>query len=287
MQTLYVDVFFLINFTIDILSSHFSAKFLHIKTNVTRLFLIGIIGALSAILDLFLNGGSILKILNIFAPLIFSGFLITGKCSISRRLKFVFAFIVTCLTLAGIVYFAYSMLDRLFADYTPQETVRVENRGALLFSLIILCAIGIFKLINTFFSGAKGMKNIRVRIEIDGMFAETDALVDSGNLVKDPMNMNPVLFLKQSFAKTFLPEAITELSSLSSLDARFKKRVRLIPVTKSGATHVLTGIRADKVSVISEKMTEEVAVSIAIDKDGGTFGGFDALLPYCVISDVL
>lgn len=287
METLYIDVYFLINFLVDILSSHFSARFLHIKTSVPRLILIGVLGAASAILDVLFSRSLALKLPNTVLFLTLAGFLISKRCSTVRRLKFIVGFLVFCLTLAGIVYFSYTLLDGLFKDYPTGEVVEVENRGALVFSLIVLCAIGVFKILTMIFSGARGMKNVRIRIEIDGTFAETDALVDSGNLVKDPMNMYPVLFLKQGFAKTFLPKEILELSSLNNLEKRFKKRVRLIPVTKSGETHVLTGIRVDKVSVLSDGRVNEVEVSIAIDKEDGTFGGFEALLPSCVVDDVL
>ena len=252
-----------------------------------RLLLIGALGGISAIFDVLVPFGIAFKLPNTVFFLTFTGVLISKRCSNVRRLKFIVGFLVFCLTLAGIVYFSFSLLDRVFRDYPIGDAVEVENRGALIFSLIVLCAIGVFKILTMIFSGARGMKSIRIRIEMDGTLVETDALVDSGNLVKDPMNMYPVLFLKQGFARTFLPKDILELSSLSNLEKRLKKRVRLIPVTKSGATHVLTGIRVDKVSVLTDGRTNEVEVSIAIDKEDGTFGGFEALLPSCVVDDVI
>ena len=287
METLYIDVFFLINFTIDILSAHFSAKFLHIKTSVPRLVFIGVIGALAAVSDIFLPSVFGLKIINSIGFLSLMTLIISKKCGIGRRIKFAISFLIFCMTLAGIVYFCYSMLDRLLAGYPSEELAEAENRGALLFSLIILIAIGVFKLLIMLFSGAKGVKNVRIRIEIEGRTAETDALVDSGNLVKDPMNMYPVLFVKQSFARTFLPQNILELSSLDKLERSYKKRVRLIPVTRSGSTHVLTGVRVDRVSLISKRGIDDVNVSIAIDKEGGSYGGYEALLPSAVVDDVL
>ncbi len=286
MQTLYIDVFFLVNFTIDILSAHFSARFLHIKTSVPRLIFIGLVGSISAITDLFLPSNPLLKTVNSFGFLSIITLIVSKRCGVGRRIKFLISFLVFCVTLAGIVYFGYSLLDRAFSGYVDDAPSEVENRGALVFSLIILVAIGVFKLLIMVFSGTKGMKNVRIRIEIEGKSAETEALVDSGNLVKDPMNMYPVLFVKQSFAKRFLPENILELSSLDKLERCYKKRVRLIPVTKNGSTHVLTGIRVDRVAVISDKRTDDVNVSVAIDKEGGSFGGFDALLPSCAVDDV-
>ena len=286
METLYIDVFFLINFTIDILAAHFSARFLHIKTTVTRLIFVGVLGAAASIIDVFLPSYAYLKILNAFLSLFLMTVAVSKKCGLGRRVKFGASFLSFCLALAGIVYFGYSVLDNLLDRYPIEEGVEAENRGALFFSLIILVAIGVFKLLIMLFSGAKGVKNIRVRIKVEGRCAETDALVDSGNLVKDPMNMYPVLFVKQSFAKTFLPENILELSSLDKLERCYKKRVRLIPVTKGESTHVLTGIRVDSVALISEKGTFEVNASVAIDKEGGSFGGYDALLPSAVVDDV-
>ena len=46
------------------------------------------------------------------------------------------------------------------------------------------------------------------------------------------------------------------------------------------ATHVMTGIRVDKVFICNGSHKEEIDATIVIDKEEGTYGGYFALTPY-------
>ena len=120
-----------------------------------------------------------------------------------------------------------------------------------------------------------------------GQAVRTEALVDSGNLAIDPMDMRPVMLLKRRLAEEFLPQGVLHLSDPDLLDRDIRRRIRLIPVSRGGVTHVLVGVRADKVSVISDEGEQEVSVTLAIDREEGSFGGFDALMPSAALDYVI
>ena len=92
--------------------------------------------------------------------------------------------------------------------------------------------------------------------------------------------MNPVIFLKKNSAEAIIPTSVIELSDLDKLGQDYRKRIRLIPVTRNSATHVMTGVRVDKVFIIKDNYKEEIDATIVIDKEEGTFGGYYALAPY-------
>ena len=142
----------------------------------------------------------------------------------------------------------------------------------------------------SFFSNIESDGACKIEIEFLGKSYTTEAFIDSGNLALDPMDMRPVLFLKKEIAKKILPEAVTELYDPDLLDREIRKRIRLIPISKFGATHVLTGVRVDKVNVVVDDKgdkKEEISVIVAIDKEEGTYGGYYALVPSCALKDVL
>ena len=139
----------------------------------------------------------------------------------------------------------------------------------------------------SFFSNSQSEGSVEVEISFLNNNTVLSAFVDSGNLAVDPMDMSPVLLIKKEAAKKFLPNNIIELSNIDELDKNIKKRIRLIPITRGGATHVLVGIKADKVKLINKEKYEELSLTIAIDKEGGTFGGFDALMPSAALDNVL
>lgn len=286
LQVLYLDVFFLINFTVDLLSAFFSIKFLHIKSNIWRLSILAALGSVCAVVDVFITESIYLQLLNSLIFLPFAALIISKNISIGRRVKFVAVFLTIELGLGGAVYYLYGILDRYSKDFSEYFLTGTENRKALIFSVIILFSIGVLKLLVMLFSNQVSKKSIRVKIKIENSDIETDALVDSGNLVKDPMNMNPVMFVKREFARKFIPNEVIELLELDLLGPGYRKRIRLVPVTRDGKTHIMTGVLPDTVMIIGDRATEEVSLTLVIDKEGGTYGGYDALIPSCVIGDV-
>ena len=284
MTTVYIDVYFFINLTVDILSAYFAARAVHIKTSVSRLFALGALGGILAILDLLFGSMLITRCIFLVFFLIASAKLISRDLGSIRRVRFVCALVCFEMLLGGGVYYGFLIFERYFSDYFEQSDSS-NRRELIILSILILFVIGVLKLLIMVFGSERFINTVRIRIEIDGKKEELDALVDSGNLVRDPMNMFPVLFVKKGIASRLLPKNVVDLNNIDDLDHTFRKRIRLIPVTRNGDTHVMTGVRIDRVVVILPEGEEELKVTLAIDKDGGSFGGYDALLPSAVIRD--
>ena len=120
----------------------------------------------------------------------------------------------------------------------------------------------------SFFSSNECEGSVELEISFLDNTAVVSAFVDSGNLAVDPMDMSPILLLKENVAKSILPENIISLCDIDSLDRNVKKRIRLIPVSRGGATHVLVGVKADGVRIINGEDREDIRVTLAIDKEG-------------------
>ena len=123
-------------------------------------------------------------------------------------------------------------------------------------------------------------RSAKIEITLEEKTLEADALVDTGNLVKDPMNMNPVIFIKRCCAEKIVPSSVIDLCNLDSLSPEYRKRIRLIPVTRENQTHVMTGIRVDKIILSTKDSREEISATVVIDKEEGTYGGYYVLTPY-------
>ena len=139
----------------------------------------------------------------------------------------------------------------------------------------------------SFFSNTESEGSVDIEISFLNNSAVVSAFIDSGNLAVDPMDLSPVLLLKKDVAKTILPENIIELSNIDSLDRNIKKRIRLVPLSRGGETHVLVGVKADAVRVIGGKADEELRVTLVIDKEGGDFGGYKALMPAAALDNAI
>ena len=286
MRTLYIDVYFLINFTVDILSLYFAAIFSKTPATSLRLCLSAFLGALCAVGIIFLPEIPILKLLLSFLCLVLMGVFAIKRISLVRRAKFLVAFIIFEALVGGGVTFVWNIFDRYLSKFFSTEGDVVVNRKLLIFSAIILLSIGVFKMIVSFFSNIESEGSVEIEIDFLGNKKRLEAFIDSGNLALDPMDMTPVLLIKKDYVEGLLPKNIIELSDPDQLDKHVRRRIRLIPITRGGSTHVLTGVKADSVKIISDGRAEEISVTVAIDKEGGTYGGFSALMPSAALNNV-
>ena len=284
-RTLYIDVYFLINFTVDILSLYFAALFAKTPTTTRRLILSSLIGAFVAVITVLLPEYPILKLVFAGSGLFLMGILAPKAIAFSRKVKFIFSFIIFEALVGGAVSFIWSIFDTYLSGLFEGAQGGAVNRKILFLSLIVLLSIGVFKMLVSFFSNIESEGSVEVEITFLENKAVFPAFVDSGNLAVDPMDMSPVLLIKKDIAKNILPENIIDLCNIDMLERRVKKRIRLIPISKNGATHVLVGIKADTVKVINGEKSEEIKVTLAIDKEGGTFGGYQALMPSAALEN--
>ena len=286
MRTLYIDVYFMINFTVDAISLYFAAIFAQIPTTVRRITLASVLGAVAACVIVLVSEILWLRLALTVLSLIGMG-MVGASVSGARRLRYIALFIVFEALVGGIVTFAWDLLDRYAYEILESSSGGPVNRRLLLFSVIVLLSFGVFKMLVSFFSKTRCEGSVLLEICFLGQTVRTEAFVDSGNLAIDPMDMRPVMLLKRRLAEEFLPQGVLHLSDPDLLDRDIRRRIRLIPVSRGGVTHVLVGVRADKVSVISDEGEQEVSVTLAIDREEGSFGGFDALMPSAALDYVL
>ena len=285
MKTLYIDVYFLINFTVDALSLYFAAMHSKIPTTSKRIIFSALIGAIISIVIVFLPDIVMMKIVFSFLGLLLLGYITPKQVCIRRRIKFIFSFIIFSALTGGAVTFAWSFFDEHLSGVFEAANGGVVNRKILLFSIIILLSIGVFKMLVSFFSSNESEGSVELEINFQNNSYKVLAFIDSGNLAVDPMDMSPVLFIKENAAKDILPTNIIDLSDIDALDKDIKKRIRLIPISRNGSTHMLVGVKTDAVYVINGDKKEEVRVTLAVDKEGGTFGGFSALMPSAALDN--
>jgi sigma-E processing peptidase SpoIIGA len=286
-KTLYIDVYFLINFTVDLLSLYFAARFSKIPTTIKRLIIASLFGALSAVGIVFLPENTLLKFVAASVGLLLIGFIAPKKITLRRKIKYIFAFLIFEALVGGGVTFIWGLLDRYISDFFNGFEGGAVNRKMLFLSLIVLLSIGVFKMLVSLFTNVETEESVDLEIRFLNKTAIVSAFVDSGNLAVDPMDMTPVLLIKKEIAEGILPVNIDQICDIDSLDRQIKKRIRLIPISRGGETHVLVGVKVDSVKIIKGDFAEEIAVTLAIDKEGGTFGGYKALMPSAALENAI
>ena len=282
LQTLYIDVYFLLNFTVDFISAFFALRLSKLGSSLSRLIVFSALLSLFSVLIIFIDDFLLLKYALSIIVLLISSFIIIYGVSFKRRVKYILSFIIFEGLVGGITTFLWDILDKYLKG---SEEVAVENSRLLFFAIIVMLSVGVFKMIVSFFSHVEGCESVKIRIEFIDKSIVCDAFVDTGNMATDPMDMRPVLILKPELAKRILPSNVIELCDVDNIDREIRRRIRLIPISGAVGVRVLTGVRPDKVLVIRDKGEEEIFVTLAIDKEGGDFGGYLALMPSVAICD--
>ncbi len=285
MQTLYIDVYFLINFTVDFLSLYFSSLFSKVPTSSKRLLISATLGAVAAVFIIFLPEIPILKMASLLLSMCLFGYIAVNKVSFKRRARFIISFFIFEALVGGVVSFLWDTFDKYLYDNISSADSAPINRKMLFFSVIILILVGVFKMIVSFFSNIVSEGTAEVEIRYCDKTVRCEAFIDSGNLAKDPMDMQPVIFIKEELAVKLLPNNLINLCDPDTLSRDVRKRIRLIPVSRGGVTHVLTGIKVDSIFICKEKELVPISATIAIDKEKGSYDGFFVLLPSRVACD--
>ena len=92
MRTLYIDVYFLINFTVDILSLYFAAMFSKIPTSTKRLVISALLGSTTAVITVFLPEQPLLKFVVATLGLLLMGYIAPKPIKLRRKIKFILSF---------------------------------------------------------------------------------------------------------------------------------------------------------------------------------------------------
>ena len=287
MRTLYIDVYFLINFTVDMLAIYFASMLSGVPSGNTRLIISSALGAIGAVIIVLLPEIPIIKLLLSALVLVLIALVATKSVSLKRRISFGVGFLIFSALLGGAVNFMWGLFDKYLYDALSSSDSASVNKKLLLMAITVLFSIGVFKMIVAFFSNSVSAGKVKIEISFLERACELEAFVDSGNLARDPMDMSPVVFLKAHYAESFLPHELIDLKDPDILERRIRKRIRLIPINKDGRTRIMTGIKPDSVKIIGKNKTEAVNVTIAIDKEGGDYGGFMALMPSAALCNVI
>ena len=200
-------------------------------------------------------------------------------------MKFTISFLVFESLVGGIVSLVWNLFDKYLSSAISDLEGGSVNRKMLFLSLIVLLCIGVFKMMVSFFSNIESEGQVEIEISVLNKCEVVTAFIDSGNLAKDPMDMCPILLIKRELAKRILPGNIVDLCDIDAMDRSIKKRIRLVPLSRGGSTHVLVGVKPDHVRIRNKDRCQELSVTLAIDKEGGTYGGFMALMPSAALDN--
>ena len=265
-MTIYLDIVLIENLIMNSIIIYATAIIMKLKIKHLNILLSSIIGAIYSIMTYISN----LKIYsNIFVKIILSIIMVYiayKPQSLKILLKQTLIFYLTSFLFGGVAFALIYvvkpqeilMKNGLFLGTYPLKTVFL--------SAIIASVIGIFgfKLVKNKIS--KKDMYCQIIIKLNNKEIETTAMVDTGNLLKDPITGNPVIVVESSLLEKILPlELILNLDKIiggefenvtEEIRNTYINKLKLIPYASLGKQNgMLIGIKADEVKIVKEDET--------------------------------
>ena len=265
----YADLLFLVNFSMDFLCFYLCARLLHRPLPLWRGMLASALGGVYAVAVLFLTVGKI-------PAFLIDAAVCVALCAVamaSRRerwrslFKLSALYLLVSMVLGGVMTALYAQLNRI-----PGVIDRVEADGLsawVFFGIAVLSAV-LTALWGRCFRRTTAKTGVTVIIEQDGCRAALDGIVDSGNLLRDPMSGRVVIPVEISRLHGVAPTELLRLCAsealldIADMDEALMRRVRLIPARGATGERLMVGWSPDHIYIMEDGKQEERAVEALI-----------------------
>lgn len=290
-MTIYIDIVLIENLVMNFIILLATGIVLKEKIKIARLFLASLLGAIYTIISYISNleiyASMILKII-LSILIVYIAF---NPQTMKKMWKDILLFYLTSFVFGGaafaLIYIVKPqdilMKNGLFLGTYPLKTIFL---GSIIAFIIIIAAFTIVKSKIT-------KKDIfcEVEIKLNGKTITTTAMLDTGNLLKEPISNTPVMVVEHTLLYECMPkEILNHLEELLGGDFQnipeevrqeYSTKLKLIPFSSLGKQNgMLLGIKADGIKIKKEeKEKQEKNMMIGIyDKSLTKRGEYRALI---------
>lgn len=267
-MTIYIDVVFLENLVMNSIILVASGIILKKKMKWIRIILASSLGAIYTIIGYI----SVLEIYsNLILKVILSILIIYiafNPQTVKQLWKDLLIFYLTSFVFGGVAFALIYvvkpqdilMKNGLFLGTYPLKTVLL---AAIVAFIIIIAA---FAIVKTKFS--KKDMFCDVEVELNNKKIKTRAMIDTGNLLKEPITNTPVIVLEHTLLYECVPKEILDnLESIlggelvkipEKVRNEYISKLKLIPFASLGKQNgMLVGIKADSLKIIQDDQEKE------------------------------
>ena len=272
-MTIYLDVVILENLIMNSIIMYATAIVTKNKIKHIRILIASLIGAIYSVVSYISN---LAIFLNLFTKILLSIIMVYiafNPKGIKTLGKITLLFYLTSFLFGGV---AFSMIyiikpqniimkDGLFLGTYPLKTIFI---GAIIASIILIAG---FKVVKNKISKKDMFCNVNIKIQ--GKEKNIKVMIDTGNLLKDPISGMPVIVIEHTELYDILPKELLnnlekilggDLESIpENIKNEYLPKLRVIPYSSLGKQNgMLLGIKADKVKI--EKEEENIRKNVII-----------------------
>lgn len=263
-MTIYIDVVFFENLIMNSIILIATGIILKQKIKWIRIILASSLGAIYTIISYI----SSLKIYSTFVlKLILSIIIIYiafNPQTVKQLWKSILIFYLTSFVFGGAAF-------ALIYIVKPQDILMKNGLflGTYPLKTVILSAVVAFIILITAFTIVKNKISKKdmfcnIEVELNNQKIETTAIIDTGNLLKEPITNTPVIILEHTLLYKCMPkEILNNLENIlggdfdkipETIKEQYISKLKLIPFSSLGKQNgMLVGIKADKVEIMQDE----------------------------------
>lgn len=283
-MVVYGDLLFLINFSMDFLSFYFLCLLLHKRLPTLRVCIASIVGGIYSVASLFLGiGREWSLILDISVPVLMCIIAFASKKTGWREIiKTVLLYFFVSALLGGLMTALFYLFNRI--DSFAQQMGADEGIDVWIFAILTVVS-SIFTLKGgSFFRSSAARREGELVIFGGGeKSVKLRTLIDSGNLVREPISERAVAFASLEACAPLLDPALVDAvegkKELESLPFSILSGVRLVPSKTIAGETVVPAIRFKRAVLRVGKSFKELDIYIAL-VCGSALGGYEAVISH-------
>ena len=271
-MAVYGDLFFLINFSMDFLCFYLSCLILHRSFPYGRALLSSVIGGVYSVLALFISVNSVISFTIDAIVLVLMCIIVymNRKTTLWQMAKCVGVYFLASALLGGVMTALFSLfngIDEFAEGFGIQDGIEVW-----IFALLALVSSGITLGGGRALRSSSVQKEAVVRIKSDRGESRFKALVDSGNLAREPISGRAVIFAELDACRGALDDDVyfylKSANDIADMPASLASKIRFIPSVSVGGSALLPAMRFKRTFIICGKMQKETDAYIAFITDG-------------------
>lgn len=266
--TIYLDIIFLENLIMNTIILYAASIILKIKPKTIRIIIASSIGSVYAIISYTTQMEIYTSTISKMILSILITYVAFNPQNVKKMWKQVAIFYLTSFVFGGVaLYLIYFIKPQEIliknGMFVGEYVIKVIMLGAIVAFITIKISLKIIKTKIT----PKDML-CKIKIKFDSQIIETTAMIDTGNLVKEPITNTPVVIIEGSLLYDVLPkEILNNLEEIlagdfeqipDEIQQKYISKLRCIPFSSLGKENgMLVGIRADGIEIESEDETKE------------------------------
>ena len=261
-MTIYVDVVLLENLCMNYIILFGTGYIIRLKIKHLRILLSSLIGAIYAILA---YAGIFPMYANIFVKIVLSicmVYIAFYPKNIKGMVKELIVFYLVSFALGGCAFALLYIVrpqDIFMKDgvYIGTYPIKIALLGGIVGFVVTYIA---FKVVKTRMTKNELIYDMVIKIKDKEL--TTKVMLDTGNMLKDPISNMPVVLVEKSILYPILPKELLENSKNilggdfkenEDINNEYRTRLRIIPFTSVGKQNgMMLGIKVDEIKIITD-----------------------------------